>query len=68
MQDLYNKINDLLTASGKDIKLAFLDLDPENTGKISAVQFKHLLMNLKLGLNSKEVQTIIILSNPYSNN
>lgn len=37
MQDLYNKINDLLTASGKDIKLAFLDLDPENTGLISAV-------------------------------
>ena len=67
LQDLYTKINELLTASGKDIRLAFLDLDPLDSGKISAVQFKHLLMNLKLGLSTKEIQTIVMLNNPYSN-
>eukprot|EP00825_Cyclidium_porcatum_P044688 TRINITY_DN6617_c0_g1_i1.p1 TRINITY_DN6617_c0_g1~~TRINITY_DN6617_c0_g1_i1.p1 ORF type:complete len:457 (-),score=69.21 TRINITY_DN6617_c0_g1_i1:1088-2458(-) len=62
-ESIYDKFKNLLLASGKDIVKSLKELDYNQTGFVSNVQFRHLLMQLNLGLGSKDIDKLISLSN-----
>lgn len=54
-----NNVKDILLTSPKTLEQAFLEVDPENTGKITNLMFKKAFRNLKIALTSKEIDLLL---------
>ncbi|KRX01445.1 hypothetical protein PPERSA_01348 [Pseudocohnilembus persalinus] len=57
-----NDLSQLLISSGKSLQFAFEETDKSNSGKVSTIQFKQILMNLNLGLTQKEIEALVLLN------
>ena len=60
-ENLLDKTRRYLRTSKKDVVQAFLQVDTQDTGIITNIQFRHVLKSLGFGFNLKEIDELVNL-------
>lgn len=54
------KLRDILLSSKKNVSQIFNEIDADGSGAISAMEFRHAVRKLGLGLTSKEIDAVLL--------
>lgn len=58
--NIIQKIKDIIKASPNSIEEIFKQMDTDNSGKLSAIEFRNAMRKLQLGLTAREIDDLLL--------